>query len=72
MTKDWKEVGAYCTDVKEENDGSFRYDHRMRRGINRESHALKVAQLAGMPGSVITSAEAVLKQLRKGNEGLDR
>ena len=48
MTNDWKEVGCYCTDVSESSSGSFSYVHRLRHGVNRRSHALKVAKLAGM------------------------
>ena len=48
MTKDFKKVSCYCTDVQAENDGSFTYVHRLRRGVNRNSHALKVARLAGI------------------------
>ena len=48
MTKDWQGLGCYCTDVTESSAGSFSYVHRLRPGINRQSHALKVAKLAGM------------------------
>ena len=47
MTQDWSSLAAYCTDVNEDADGSYTYVHRLRSGVNRESHALKVAQLAG-------------------------
>ncbi|KAI9813137.1 MAG: DNA mismatch repair ATPase msh1 [Pycnora praestabilis] len=47
MTKDLEQVGCYCTDVAEDAQGSFYYVHRLRRGINRQSHALKVARIAG-------------------------
>jgi DNA mismatch repair ATPase MutS len=47
MTRGFEELGCYCTDVVEETDGSFTYVHRLRKGVNRESHALKVARLAG-------------------------
>ena len=52
MTEDWSSLGRYCTDVHEDPDGSFTYVHRLRSGVNRESHALKVAQLAGERQSV--------------------
>jgi DNA mismatch repair ATPase MutS len=43
-------VGFYCTDVVEEGQaGGFRYVHRLREGINKRSHALKAARLAGLP-----------------------
>ena len=47
MTQGWPSLGTYCTDVLEDSDGSFTYVHRLQRGVNRESHALKVAQFAG-------------------------
>lgn len=53
-------VACWCTGVVEEGGGAWRYDHRLRRGINRASHALRVAKLAGMPGRVVRDAEALL------------
>jgi DNA mismatch repair ATPase MutS len=47
MTSEFENLGCYCTDVIEEGDGSFSYVHRLRKGVNRMSHALKVARLAG-------------------------
>jgi DNA mismatch repair ATPase MutS len=47
MTKDFEKLGCYCTDVAEEADGTFSYVHRLRNGVNRQSHALKVARVAG-------------------------
>ena len=47
MTKSYEKIACHCTDVQEDNDGSFAYVHRLRRGVNRTSHALKVAHLAG-------------------------
>jgi DNA mismatch repair ATPase MutS len=46
MTADWEKIACYCTDVEEQGE-DFSYVHRLRPGINRESHALKVARLAG-------------------------
>lgn len=48
MTKDFKHLACYCTDVMERPGGSFSFVHRLRKGVNRSSHALKVARLAGM------------------------
>lgn len=48
MTSDWGGVGCYCTDVAETASGSFSYVHRLRPGVNKRSHALKVATLAGV------------------------
>lgn len=47
MTRSFERLGCYCTDIEEDAAGSFSYVHRLRRGVNRKSHALKVAHLAG-------------------------
>lgn len=47
MSKDFENLGCYCTDIKEGPEDSFSYVHRLRSGVNRQSHALKVARLAG-------------------------
>lgn len=47
MTKDFEHLECYCNDVLEESDGTFSYVHRLRKGVNRKSHALKVARVAG-------------------------
>lgn len=43
--------------------GAFAYSHRLRPGVNRDSHGLKVAQLARMPPSAIKVATAALDHL---------
>jgi DNA mismatch repair ATPase MutS len=47
MTREFEKLGCYCNDVAEEGDGKFSYVHRLRKGVNRQSHALKVARVAG-------------------------
>ncbi|KAI1820248.1 muts domain V [Xylaria intraflava] len=54
-------VEMYCTDIEEDNDGNFIYVHRLRKGVNRQSHALKVAQLAGLPDPTIALAQGILQ-----------
>jgi DNA mismatch repair ATPase MutS len=44
-------------------NGAFAYSHRLRPGVNRDSHGLKVAQLARMPQSAIKVATAALGHL---------
>ncbi|KAL6304264.1 muts domain V-domain-containing protein [Sparassis latifolia] len=61
----------FCTDVDETEDGYFAYSHRLRPGVNRDSHGLKVAQLAGLPDSTLEVAKAALcwlKERRATNE----
>lgn len=65
MTVDFESLGRYCTDVAEEGDGSWAYVHKLQKGVNRKSHALKVAQVAGLPAEAITVAGDVLKELER-------
>lgn len=53
-------VEMYCTDVEEDGMGGFSYVHRLRKGVNRDSHALKVARIAGLPEEAIRVAREVL------------
>lgn len=64
MTKHFEKLSCYCNDVAEEEDGSFSYVHRLRKGVNRQSHALKVASVAGIPEDVIAIAAQVLQKLK--------
>lgn len=55
-------VRFYCTDVKEDQQGGFAYVHKLQEGINRQSHALKVARLAGLPDAAIKMARRALER----------
>ncbi|KAF8912862.1 muts domain V-domain-containing protein [Gymnopilus junonius] len=57
-------VHFYCSDVDEVGEGHFTYSHRLRPGINRDSHGLKVARLAGIPSSAIDVAANTLSWLK--------
>ncbi|CCA70177.1 probable MSH1-DNA mismatch repair protein, mitochondrial [Serendipita indica DSM 11827] len=59
----FENIAFYCTDVDERPDGSFTYSHRLRPGVNRDSHGLKVARLGGMPNSVLEVASKALEHL---------
>jgi len=75
MTRDFEKLGCYCNDVAEEADGKFSYVHRLRKGVNRQSHALKVARVAGLPEDAIAVAAQVLQTLKPPGtlgEGTDR
>ncbi|KAF5020550.1 hypothetical protein F66182_7414 [Fusarium sp. NRRL 66182] len=65
-------VQTYCTDVMEDDQGGFVYNHRLQRGINRQSHALKVARLAGLPDRAINIARRVLEHDPTESPGLRR
>ncbi|CAN9376882.1 unnamed protein product [Alternaria alternata] len=66
--KGWEDLSCWCNDVVEDGDGSGRwaYVHKLRRGVNKESHALKVARVAGMPEGAIEVAKEVLEGLKGG------
>ncbi|KAK5140875.1 hypothetical protein LTR04_002812 [Oleoguttula sp. CCFEE 6159] len=67
MTRGFDKLACYCTDVAEGTDGSFSYVHRLSKGVNRKSHALKVARLAGsgLPEEAITVAAQVFEELTR-------
>ncbi|KAI0842088.1 muts domain V-domain-containing protein [Hypoxylon sp. FL0890] len=64
-------VECYCTDVEEDGTGGFVYVHKLRQGVNRQSHALKVARLANLPEAAITVAREVLSRT-KNHQGQGR
>lgn len=65
MTESWSRVGRYCTDIIEEESGSFIFQHQLKAGVNRNSHALKVAKLAQLPTAALDAAQSVLLQLQE-------
>lgn len=67
MTREFEKLGTYCTDIKETASGSFSFVHRLRRGVNRQSHALKVARLAGLPEEALNVARDMLRQMKAGS-----
>lgn len=69
MTDSWSKVGRYCTDIIEEESGAFIFQHQLKPGVNRQSHALKVAKLAGLPASALAAAQTMLQQLREEEAG---
>ncbi|KAI0785994.1 muts domain V-domain-containing protein [Abortiporus biennis] len=64
----FSKVQFFCTDVNETADGYFAYSYRLKPGVNRNSHGLKVARLAGMPQSTISVAENAMEWLRHRRE----
>lgn len=64
MTEDFEKLARYCTDVKDMASGAFSFVHRLRKGVNRQSHALKVAQLAGLPKETLELATRVRQEMR--------
>ncbi|OQN97746.1 hypothetical protein B0A48_16067 [Cryoendolithus antarcticus] len=68
MTTNFEGLESFCTDVQENREGGWSYVHKMQRGANRQSHALRVARLAGMPESAIDVAGQVLNDLGYGEK----
>ncbi|KAJ5348106.1 uncharacterized protein N7506_001359 [Penicillium brevicompactum] len=64
MTQKFEKLERYCTDVKDLPSGAFSFVHKLRKGVNRESHALKVAQLAGLPKQTLELAQRVREEIR--------
>ncbi|KAF2464075.1 DNA mismatch repair protein MutS [Lindgomyces ingoldianus] len=64
MTRGFEKLGCYCNDVAEEVDGTFSYVYRLKEGVNRHSHALKVARVAGLPEAAIDVARQTLEKLK--------
>ncbi|KDR85195.1 hypothetical protein GALMADRAFT_149686 [Galerina marginata CBS 339.88] len=58
-------IRFYCSDVDDAGDGHFTYSYRLRPGINRDSHGLKVARLAGVPPTAMGIAANTLLWLNE-------
>ncbi|KAF3274354.1 DNA mismatch repair ATPase msh1 [Orbilia oligospora] len=56
-----KKIGAYCTDLVEDEKGGWMFVHKLRKGVNKRSHAVKVARMAGLPQLALKTAEDILK-----------
>ncbi|KAI8638624.1 DNA mismatch repair protein MutS [Parasitella parasitica] len=62
LTESVQEFGhlkCYRTGLKINEQGNWSFVHKVEPGVCRESHGLKVAQLAGLPESVIKKAESM-------------
>lgn len=44
--------------------GDIVFSHRLRPGLNRNSHGLSIARLAGVPNEVLHVAKSTLDTLR--------
>ncbi|KAJ9478597.1 DNA mismatch repair protein MSH1, mitochondrial [Pseudozyma hubeiensis] len=67
----WDGTEFWCTDVgeheEEQEDGEgLVYEHRLRRGVNRESYGLQVAKLARLPEETVELARTTLEKLKRG------
>lgn len=60
---EFSHVRFWCSDVEEKED-AITYIHALKPGVNRESHGLTVAALAGMPHGALTVARDTLEKLQ--------
>ncbi|RVD81352.1 uncharacterized protein DFL_009218 [Arthrobotrys flagrans] len=60
-----KRIGAYCTDLVEDEKGGWMFVHKLRKGVNRKSHAVKVARMAGLPQLALKTAEEILEKEKR-------
>nr|WJN24909.1 meiotic recombination protein [Pseudozyma pruni] len=58
-------VEFWMTDIAREGEGMV-YEHRLRKGVNRESYGLEVARLANVPEETLRVARVVLERLQRG------
>ncbi|KAL1712079.1 muts domain V-domain-containing protein [Schizophyllum commune] len=64
----FKDVAFFCTDVYDADSSHIAYAYRLRRGVNRRSHALRVAALAGVPQAALSVAQDTLEWLDSQND----
>ncbi|KAL1740026.1 muts domain V-domain-containing protein [Schizophyllum fasciatum] len=62
------DVAFFCTDVVDADSFHIAYAYRLRPGVNRKSHALRVATLAGVPPGALEVAQETLQWLEGQNQ----
>lgn len=66
MEKNFRRIKNYNVSVREV-DGKVIFLRKLERGGSEHSFGIHVAQIAGMPKSIVRRAEAILKQLEADN-----
>lgn len=66
MEKNFRRIKNYNVSVREV-DGKVIFLRKLERGGSEHSFGIHVAQIAGMPKSIVRRAEAILKQLESDN-----
>lgn len=59
---------CYQTCIEENHLGGFRFVHKVKPGVCRQSHGLKVAQLAGLPTEVVEKAKTIWDSMQSTKE----
>lgn len=70
-TAEWPQLLQYCTDLYEDESGAFTFIHKLRPGVNRQSHALRVAKMAGLPSAALEVAQQVLSGSKQSPDTVD-
>ena len=66
MEKNFKRIKNYNVSVKEQ-DGKVIFLRKLQRGGSEHSFGIHVAEIAGMPSSIVKRANVILKQLEADN-----
>lgn len=69
MEKQYARIKNYNVSVKEIN-GQVIFLRKLERGGSEHSFGIHVAKIAGMPKSIVSRANEVLKQLERDNQGV--
>ncbi len=69
MEKNFKRIKNYNVSVKEAG-GKVIFLRTLQRGGSEHSFGIHVAEIAGMPKSIVKRANAILKQLEQDNSGV--
>lgn len=69
MEKNFSRIKNYNVSVKEV-DGKVIFLRKLERGGSEHSFGIHVAEIAGMPRSIVKRAKVILKQLEEDNEGV--
>jgi len=67
MENSFSRVKNYCVSIKELNNKVI-FLRKLKRGGSEHSFGIHVARMAGMPRSVVTRADEILKELEQGHE----
>jgi DNA mismatch repair protein MutS len=67
MENSFSRVKNYCVSIKELNNKVI-FLRKLKRGGSEHSFGIHVARMAGMPRSVVSRADEILKELEQGHE----
>ena len=67
MENSFSRVKNYCVSIKELNNKVI-FLRKLKRGGSEHSFGIHVARMAGMPRSVVTRADEILKELEKSHD----